>query len=230
MFVVLILALLPLGGVIYESFYSTSTPVQIISVPVEHQRLASDELNKLDIKGRAPKTGYSRDQFGDGWAQIDGCDTRNLILKNSLDEVILDQQNNCSVISGILDDPYAGKRIEFRRGPGTSRAVQIDHVVALSDSWQKGARHISKEIRVQFANDSLNLLAVDGPANQQKGDGDAATWLPTNKSYRCRYVARQIAVKVKYLLWVTKAEHESMKRILDSCPGQLLPIMDEREK
>jgi hypothetical protein len=102
--------------------------------------------------------------------------------------------------------------------------VQIDHVVALSDAWQKGAQFMDVADRAQFANDPLNLLAVDGPANQQKSDGDAATWLPPNKTWRCRYVARQIAVKQEYKLWVTQPEYDAMRRVLATCPTQVLPI------
>ena len=129
------------------------------------------------------------------------------------------------VLSGILTDPYTATLINFLRGNSTSTAVQIDHVVALSDAWQKGAQQLTEAQRVSFANDPLNLLAVDGPANQQKSDGDAATWLPPNKSYRCDYVARQISVKSSYGLWVTQAEHDAMARVLADCrdtatPGQ----------
>jgi hypothetical protein len=95
--------------------------------------------------------------------------------------------------------------------------------VALSDAWQKGAQKLSFASRVQFANDPLNLLAVDGPTNSSKGDSDAATWLPPNKAYRCAYVARQVAVKRKYQLWVTSAERDAIARVLKACPGQKLP-------
>jgi hypothetical protein len=110
------------------------------------------------------------------------------------------------------------------RGPDSSK-VQIDHVVALSDAWQKGAQQLTSEQRYQLANDPLELLAVDGQANTQKSDGDAATWLPPNKPYRCAYVARQVAVKQKYQLWITAAEHDAMQRVLSSCPSQLLPVV-----
>jgi hypothetical protein len=123
----------------------------------------------------------------------------------------------------VLNDPYTGKTIEFQRGETSSQTVQIDHVVALSDAWQKGAQQLAFEKRVALANDPLELLAVDGEANQQKSDGDAATWLPANKSFRCQYVARQIAVKQKYMLWVTEPEKQAMLRVLGSCPGQRLP-------
>ena len=109
------------------------------------------------------------------------------------------------------------------RGQHTSTAVQIDHVVALSDAWQKGAQQLNADQRLQLANDPYNLLAVDGPANQQKSDSDAASWLPSNKSFRCQYVARQIGVKHKYALWVTQAEKDAMTNVLSGCPGQTVP-------
>ncbi|WP_375153935.1 GmrSD restriction endonuclease domain-containing protein [Pseudarthrobacter phenanthrenivorans] len=126
----------------------------------------------------------------------------------------------CKVQSGMLADPYTGTTISFVRGSGTSSKVQIDHVVALSDAWQKGAQQLTAERRTAFANDPLNLQATDGPTNQQKGDGDAATWLPPNKGFRCEYVARQVSVKARYSLWVTQAEHNAMATILRSCPDQ----------
>jgi hypothetical protein len=132
--------------------------------------------------------------------------------------------NDCKVMNGTLNDPYTGKTIQFTRGADTSDDIQIDHVVALSNAWQTGAQQLTPEQRVALANDSLELLAVDGPANQQKGGGDAATWLPTNKAFRCQYVARQIAVKQKYSLWVTAAEKEAMQRVLTACPAQTLPV------
>ena len=178
-------------------------------------------LNTLPVKGRAPKTGYSRAQFGDAWSDIDhnGCDTRNDILNRDLTAKQHKNPRGCVVISGILNDPYTGKVINFMRGKDTSEQVQIDHVVALSDAWQSGAQEISAQERLQLANDPENLLAVDGPANQQKSDSDAATWLPANASFRCSYVARQIRVKAKYHLWVKPAEKEAMINVLTPCTG-----------
>lgn len=187
-----------------------------------HGSTAAAVLATLPIKGRAPKTGYERSEYGPAWFDVDrnGCDTRNDILRAQL---ILRVDNGCVVESGLLDDPYTGAAINFVRGTATSAAVQIDHVVALSDSWQKGAQQLTPEQRLEFANDPLNLLAADGPANQQKGDGDAATWLPPNAAFRCDYVARQIAVKATYELWVTQAEHDAMATLLSNCKGQLVP-------
>jgi hypothetical protein len=186
---------------------------------------AVDLLATLPIKGRAPKTGYDRALFGQAWADVDrnGCDTRNDILKRDLTGVTYTNSVPCKVQTGTLADPYTGTSISFLRGNGTSTAVQIDHVVALSDAWQKGAQQLTTEERRAFANDPLNLQATDGPTNQKKSDGDAATWLPPNKGFRCEYVARQVSVKATYSLWVTQAEHDAIANILAGCGGQLAP-------
>jgi len=177
-------------------------------------------------KGRAPKTGYTRAQFGQTWADVDrnGCDTRNDILKRDLTaEVFKERTRECVVLSGTLIDPFSGEIINFVRGNVSSMEVQIDHVVALSNAWQTGAFKLSIKDRTAFANDPLNLLAVKGRLNSQKRDGDAATWLPPLKSYRCDYVSRQIAVKIRYKLWFTAPEKEAMIRILKSCPEKPFP-------
>ncbi|MFM6980094.1 MAG: HNH endonuclease family protein [Micrococcales bacterium] len=180
-------------------------------------------LAKIAVKGRAPKTGYARSKFSDGWSAVAGCDTRNLILQRDLRNIVL-KNDGCTVKTGTLKDPYTGKTINFVRGVGTSSKVQIDHVVALSDAWQKGAQKLSSDQRFNIYHDPLNLLAVDGPTNGKKSDSDAASWLPPNKSYRCAYVARQIAVKYKYGLWVTSAEKSAMLRVLSACPNQKIPL------
>jgi hypothetical protein len=176
-------------------------------------------LAVLAVKGRAPKTGYSRERFGDGWLTVGGCDTRDLVLRRDLAHKTYD--GDCAVRSGGLQDPYTAKAVAFVRG-GASE-VDIDHVVALSDAWQKGAQSWPQQRREAFANDPLNLLSVDAIANRKKGDGDAATWLPPNKAFRCRYVARQVAVKRKYDAWVTRAEHDAIASVLARCPGERLP-------
>lgn len=178
-----------------------------------------EKLNQLEVKGRAPKTGYDRSLFGNSWVDTDknGCDTRNDMLRRDLvGTTTKPGTRGCVVLSGSLSDPYTGSLISFMRGKGTSEAVQIDHVVALSDAWQKGAQKLTEEQRIAFANDPINLLAVDGPTNQQKSDGDAATWLPPKTSFRCEYVSKQIDVKAKYGLWVTEAEKVAMTDVLTS--------------
>jgi hypothetical protein len=198
-----------------QSGNSTDSPVS----PAE-AATALAELETIPVKGRAPKTGYTREEFGPAWADVDrnGCDTRNDILARDLEgEAFKPGTRDCVVASGRLADKYTGTIIDFVRGNTTSSAVQIDHLVALSDAWQKGAQQLGAEQRKQLANDPLNLTAADGPTNSAKGDKDAATWLPPNKVFRCEYVARQTAVKAKYHLWVTQAEREAIAGILAPC-------------
>ncbi|MEP6463284.1 MAG: DUF1524 domain-containing protein [Frankiaceae bacterium] len=175
-------------------------------------------MGALRVQGRGPRTGYSRQQFGPGWVDTDrnGCDTRNDILKRDLTGALLRSGTaGCVVLAGVLADPYTGRNIAFSKTDAS--AVQIDHVVALSDAWQMGAAGWTQDKRVTFANDPLNLLAVDGPANMAKGDSDAASWLPPNKSFRCLYVGRQVAVKARYVIGVTAAEQQAMVRVLARC-------------
>jgi len=189
-------------------------------------KTAEAVLETLAVKGRAPKTGYERSQFGPAWSDVDrnGCDTRNDILYRDLTSIIYkDGTKECVVLSGILVDPYSGEKITFERGVRTSMDVQIDHIVALSNAWQTGAFKLSYEKRREFANDPMNLLAVKGRLNSQKGDGDAATWLPPLKSIRCAYVSQQIVVKAKYGLWVTPPEKAAMQSLLARCPGFKAP-------
>ena len=186
---------------------------------------AVSELEGIPVKGRAPKTGYSRSQFGQAWTDDvsvqfghNGCDTRNDILRRDLVDITTKPGNHgCVVLGGVLNDPYTGTTIPFTRGKGSSEAVQIDHVVPLSNAWQTGAQQWDEAKRRDFANDPRNLQATDGSTNQSKGDGDAATWLPPNKSYRCTYVARMVSVKAIYGLWVTQPEHDAIARILSNC-------------
>ena len=183
-------------------------------------------LGTLVVKGRGPMTGYARDQFGAAWTDTDrnGCDQRNDVLRRDLRGIRLKAgTHGCVVLSGTLLDPYTGRTIAFTRGPGTSAAVQIDHVVPLADAWVKGAARWDVGTRTAFANDPLNLLAVDGPVNAAKGAGDAATWLPPAKGYRCAYAARQVAVKARYAVAVTAAERAALARILGTCPGTPVP-------
>lgn len=183
------------------------------------------KLNGLPVKGRAPKTGYERALFGDGWTDDvtvadgrNGCDTRNDILRRDLFDIVLKPgSNGCAVLSGILNDPYTATTVEFQRGPATSALVQVDHIVALSDAWQKGAQQWDEWTRRNFANDPRNLQATLGWVNQEKGDGDAATWLPPNVAYRCTFVMRIIDVKAAYGVWVTQAERDALTRVLSTC-------------
>jgi Protein of unknown function (DUF1524) len=180
-------------------------------------------LARIPVKGRAPTTGYTRARFGPAWSDTDrnGCDQRNDILRRDLTgETFRAGTHGCVVMSGTLVDRYTGQTIAFRKSSAST--IQIDHVVALQNAWVTGAFGWSADKRKALATDPLNLLAVDGSANESKGSGDAATWLP-RKPYRCDYVARQVAVKAKYGAWMTSAEHQAIERVLATCPQEQAP-------
>ena len=186
---------------------------------------ALSALEQLAVKGRAPKTGYARSQFGTAWTDANtamwgknSLSTREDILSRDLTDVSCKARSAprppCVVQSGVLHDPYTGATLNFVRGEQTSPLVPIDHVVSLGDSWQKGAQQLSPAERVNLANDPLNLIATTQNPNTAKSDSDAASWLPPNKAFRCAYVARQVAVKLRYRLWVTKAEKDAISAVL----------------
>lgn len=180
---------------------------------------AKQRLANLDTKSAASMDDYSRSKFGPAWFDVDlnGCSTRNDILARDLRQVEVKAGDHCFVVKGTLQDRYTGTTLNFVQGPATSGKVQIDHVVALAAAWRTGAKPWIAARRLFYANDDLVLLAVDGPTNSAKSDKDAAAWLPPNASFHCRYVARQVAIKTKYDLWVTQPERMTMADVLGGC-------------
>lgn len=162
--------------------------------------------------------------FGPAWTDShsgrgghDGCDTRNNVLAAQLDdETFKPRTHGCVVLTGTLDDPYTGKRIEFRKS--NANAVQIDHLVPLAYAWDMGANTWTPERRIDFANDQQrNLLAVAGSANQSKGDGGPGEWLPANKTYRCDYVKKFLDVATYYDLTITAADKAAIRTTARTC-------------
>lgn len=193
-----------------------------LEVSPDELAAARQALATLEVKAGVSQDGYARDEFGAAWTDtcsVDGChnhcDTRNDILARDLiDEKV--RSDDCTIVSGILHDPYTGKTILFKRGTSTSGAVQIDHIVALGDAWRTGAQDLSRAERTNLANDPRNLVAVDGPTNGAKSDQDASKWLP-REAAKCAYVIHQIDVKTTYRLWLTQAEHDAISAILAGC-------------
>ena len=194
-------------------------PADMTLGSADDSRRALEELRVIE-NGSESVPQYSRDQFGQRWADVDrnGCDTRNDVLKRDLHDLQMKRSSpQCVVVSGVLNDPYTGRQIDFQRGEDSSEAVQIDHVVALANAWKSGAWQWDAVRRQDFANDPFNLLAVDGAANQDKGASSADQWLPSNSAYQCAYVQRQIAVKTSWGLGVTRAEKKAMTSVLERC-------------
>ncbi|GHD14990.1 lipoprotein [Streptomyces violarus] len=180
-------------------------------------------IEKVGTKGRGPRTGYERDEFGYAWKDSaprdvpfshNGCDSRNDLLKRDGEDLRFRSGSDCVVMALTLNDPYTGKVIEWTKSRATK--VQIDHVMPLSYDWQMGASRWTKDKRESIANDPLNLVPVDGPTNSAKGDSGPASWLPPNKTIRCSYSVRFAQVSLKYDLPVTAADKGMMLR---QCAG-----------
>jgi hypothetical protein len=188
-------------------------------------------LASVPTGGRGAKTGYLRTSvFGPAWADVEGngCGTRDDILGRDLTTSV--RRGRCDVVSGALHDPYTGRDIaldEFH-----DRAIQIDHVVALSLAWQLGAAQWTQQRRLLLANDPANLLAVDGLTNERKGDSGPDSWLPPSKAYRCTYVIRFTRIVSAYHLRLTPSMREAIVTQLDRCTAvegspstiQVLPL------
>ncbi|MFD7446447.1 HNH endonuclease family protein [Streptomyces sp. NPDC059909] len=188
-------------------------------VTSEADRAAARKLIETVVtKGRGPKTGYSRREFGYAWMDTadgvplarNGCDTRNDLLARDGRGLRYRSGSDCVVVELTLDDPYTGRTIEWRKQKAA--AVQIDHVVPLSYAWQMGAARWADATRERIANDPLNLLPVDGPSNSAKSDSGPASWLPPDKRIRCSYAVRFAQVAVKYEVPVTDADKRMMLR------------------
>lgn len=204
-----------------------TAPPSVIStqVPGDGGSPALLAAQTLVERGRSASTNYSRDAFGSAWKDVDrnGCDTRNDILSRDFTTAYFKAgTNDCKVIGGTWTDPYSNESYTFSQPPS---GAQIDHVVALKNAWQMGADLWTAEMRTEFANDPLNLLVTIASLNAQKSDSNAASWLPPYKPGRCQFIARQVAVKTKWQLFVTSSEKTTMIGILNKpeCSQTALP-------
>ncbi|QYJ03659.1 HNH endonuclease family protein [Nocardioides panacisoli] len=191
--------------------------------PVQPQVPIGQRLAGLRVEPRpAYADDYDRDAFGSAWADIDdnGCNQRDDVLLRDAVEARVQQQGACDhdVVAGTWVDPYTGATLRFDdlKDPRQAQALQIDHVVPLSEAWKSGARDWSDERRSRFANSPANLLSVDGPTNQSKGDDDPAAWRP-RKDYQCSYAKRWIRVKSRWDLAIDASERDALTEMLGFC-------------
>src|SRR4051794_39410981 len=187
---------LPAGGA--PSGPTATGDAPAATVPAGSVAQAKAELARLTVAN--PRDGgYQRTRdFGPAWSvDVDrnGCGTRDDILRRDLDNVRL--KGRCTVIAGVLADPYTGQTVTFTKASAVK--VQIDHLVPLGAAWTRGARDWPQAERERFANDPANLLATTSWANQSKSDRGPAEWLP-RQAYRCAYAVQWIRVSTSYKL------------------------------
>ncbi|MFD7161342.1 HNH endonuclease family protein [Kribbella sp. NPDC059898] len=187
------------------------------AVTVAQVNTATGQLATLPIAARGPRVKDARDLFGTAWKDVDhtGCDQRNEALARALRNTTFGDRKHCVVVSGVLDDPYSGQSIPFHRGRSL---IDIDHVVPLGHAIRVGAASWSQADREAFSGDlTLELLPVSASLNRQKGDAPPDGWLPPNKTYRCAYAVRWIAIKKKWNLTVTGVERTTLTDLIAQC-------------
>lgn len=179
------------------------------------------------VPERARRHDYRRSVFGDAWDDNNdapgghnGCDTRDDVLNRDLIDITHVSTKRCpdAVATGTLHDPYTNATIAFTRGPKVGEAVQIDHIVPLAYAWDMGAAGWPAVKRLRFANDPANLLAVAGPANQDKGDAQPALWMPANTAFHCQYAVAYLGVLRGYGLRLDQPSAEVLRRAAGTCP------------
>ncbi|MFG3438781.1 HNH endonuclease family protein [Nonomuraea sp. NPDC047897] len=173
-------------------------------------------IQDLRVRGRGPSTGYARTRYGDNWADSatgvpyarNGCRTRDDLLARDGQDVVYRDGSRCVVVAMRLADPYTGRTIDWSKSDADE--VQVDHVVPLAYAWRMGSARWPMSRRLDFANDPLNLLPVDGAANEQKDASGPASWLPPQRRVRCAYVTRFAQVALKYDMPVTRPDRNAM--------------------
>lgn len=225
MLVALCVALLALAWWVSVPWRAPAHTYPVTGAELAAARASLAALPELTAEAPEP---YARTHFGTPWTDVDGngCSTREDMLARDLVDAVRDD-DGCTVLTGTLTDRYTGRVLPFRRGPTTSARVQIDHVVALADAWRTGAWAWNDAQRARLANDPANLLAVDGPTNEDKGAQDASTWLPPYAPFRCQYAVLRVRVRAGYGLALAPGEREALGRALGTCDVAEITVTEE---
>jgi hypothetical protein len=198
---------------------ATNVPGGVVPTGTLDTATAKARLAELVDAVPGSLTGYARDcdrsaacVFGQPWLDVDGdgCDQRSQVLARDLVNVTR-KPGRCAVTAGTLTDPYTGETIT------SVSKIQIDHVVPLAEMWRSGASKWTTDQRAQAANNLVNLVAVKGTVNQQKGDKTPDAWLPPNAGYHCTYSKIYVTIKLTYGLTVTAPERAALAAALNTC-------------
>jgi hypothetical protein len=173
---------------------------------------ASAQLAALRVASPGPMTGYSRDQFGKGWAdQGHSCNTREIVLQRQGQNVTTDPRT-CRITAGTWISLYDGVTVH------NPAQLDIDHLVPLGEAWKTGATTWTADQRQKFANDWQDgeLVAVTAHSNRSKGDDPPPGYMPTQVE-RCAYARQWIEVKSTWHLTITQPEHDALAQMLGTC-------------
>lgn len=197
-----------LGAVIAAHAAAFGLPHLLTSTPSPELTTLETALSHIQVVDSRPQTpGYSREEFGHGWAKSafsnTVCTTREIVLNTQLQ---VNRRKGCSIIEGSGTDPYT-------LAPLIIGHIDIDHIFPLSAAWDLGAAHWTPEQRLAFANDrQRNLVAVDSAVNRRKSDGTPEEWMPPHKSQQCWYALRYAQVAEHYSLAITTGDARTLRR------------------
>ncbi|WP_417544796.1 HNH endonuclease family protein [Marinobacter sp.] len=155
---------------------------------------------------------YDRSAFGHGWDDADGdCqDSRaEALIATSTTPVRFATGKRCRVVTGRWISPFTNQVVQ------NASDIDIDHVVPLAWSWDRGAGQWSREKRERFANDPVNLWPVEASLNRSKGAKGPNEWLPP--AGQCGYVARFYRIVKIYKLEPRMGENEWIRAFLNDC-------------
>lgn len=156
---------------------------------------------------------YNRDEWKH-WSDfdLDCMNTRHEILKAQADGPIRFSPDGCYVSMSTWHDPFSGKT--FTRASD----LDVDHIVPLKWAHDNGGYAWNRERKEEFANDPINLLAVDDGLNSQKRAQPPTAWMPPNHYFRCEYLDLWLKVLKKYDdLRMHPAEKRIFSRQLRAC-------------
>lgn len=181
----------------------TPTPTIQVSTPLPTRSALS-----------SPTPEYDRDEWG-VWIDADG-DCQNtraeVLIVESLAEVVVVE---CRVVEGEWLGPWSGDVFRF------ASEVDIDHHVPLAHAHRTGGSAWGDEMKVQFANDPVNLNAMSSSLNRSKGARGPDEWQPPDESSHCAYARQWEAVKGKYQLTIGINERTALDEMLATCDNSL---------
>jgi hypothetical protein len=194
------------------ALFGDNPTVQKIAALVQNQGSQSSTTAKRFTPPAEERAGanvkYDRDLY-DHWIDVDGdCqNARHELLQELSTGQITLNKSGCTVATGRWNDPYTGQIYTV------SRDLDIDHMVPLAWAHWHGAHSWDAATRRQFANDKVNLFAVQASANRQKGAKGPLEWMPPDESFHCQYITRFHRIVLMYKLEYSAQEAAEMDQM-----------------